>query len=116
MPSTQTLFARKLRRNPTDAERLLWNRLRRQQLSGHKFRRQVPIGPYIVDFLCVERSLVVEIDGAQHADTRTAYDRVRDDYLERRGFRILRFWNREVSQQLDIVIESIWSDLAASCR
>ncbi|TWS96183.1 endonuclease domain-containing protein [Reyranella sp. CPCC 100927] len=111
MPSPQTLLARNLRRHSTDAERHLWKRLRRRQLSGYRFRRQVPIGTYVADFACLERSLVVELDGSQHADREVAHDRTRDDYLERRGFRVLRFWNNDVSHRLDDVIEIIWSEL-----
>ncbi len=86
--------ARSLRRNATDAERLLWRHLRKRQLSGYRFRRQQPVGPYIVDFLCFERRLIVEVDGGQHAESR--YDSERTEWLESKGFRVLRFWNTEV--------------------
>ena len=111
MPSTPVHFARDLRRNATDAERRLWTRLRRRQLAGHKFRRQVPIGSYIADFVCLERSLIIELDGSHHAEREAAHDRARDDKLERRGSRVLRFWNHDVSHRLDDVIEIIWSEL-----
>ena len=111
MPSNSILFARQLRRNATDVERMLWARLRRRQLDGHKFRRQAPIGPYTVDFVCLERSLVIELDGSQHADSDVGHDRVRDDYLERRGFQVLRFWNEDISRRLDDVMQMIWLHL-----
>lgn len=111
MVAPATHFARHLRRNATDAERLLWSRLRRRQLSGYKFRRQVPIGPYTVDFVCLERSLVIELDGSQHADRRVGHDRARDDDIERRGFSVLRFWNDEIVGGLDDVVSAIWSHL-----
>ncbi|HJQ57799.1 MAG TPA: endonuclease domain-containing protein [Vineibacter sp.] len=114
MPSASTLFARQLRRDSTEAERVLWSRLRRRQLGGHKFRRQVPIGPYVVDFLCLEPSLVIEVDGSQHADRDVAHDRVRDDEIERRGFRVLRFWNDDINHRMDEVMEAIWSGLSVS--
>jgi len=114
MPSPQTLLARNLRRRSTDAERHLWTRLRRRQLGGYRFRRQVPIGTYVADFACLERSLVIELDGSQHAAREVAHDRARDDDLERRGFRVLRFWNNDVSRRLDDVIDTIWSELEPS--
>ncbi|MDR3499005.1 MAG: endonuclease domain-containing protein [Parvibaculum sp.] len=86
--------ARSLRRNQTDAERRLWSRLRNRGLSGFKFKRQIPIGPYIVDFLCEEAMLVVELDGGQH-DERADRDALRTRYLEAQGYRVIRFWNNE---------------------
>jgi very-short-patch-repair endonuclease len=93
--------ARQLRRDQTDAERLLWQRLRSRQLSGFKFRRQVPMGPYIVDFLCREVRLVVEVDGGQHNEER---DAERTAMLERAGLRVVRFWNNEVLENLEGVL------------
>jgi very-short-patch-repair endonuclease len=90
----KTEFARALRRNMTDAERLLWSRLRAKQLSGHRFRRQHPIGPYIVDFVCLESRLIVEVDGGQHNGPQVDVDR--DTGLKSAGFRVLRFWNNDV--------------------
>jgi very-short-patch-repair endonuclease len=87
--------ARELRRNPTDAERKLWSALRRRALDGHRFRRQHPLGPYIVDFVCLERKLAIELDGGQHA-TREEYDRARTARIEADGFTVLRFWNDDV--------------------
>jgi very-short-patch-repair endonuclease len=98
--------ARQLRTESTDAERRLWYHLRSRRLLGLKFRRQHPMGRYIADFVCLEKRLVVEIDGGQHADSK-AYDRRRDAWLEGAGFRVLRFWNHEVMSQLPAVLERI---------
>ena len=104
--------ARELRKNLTDAERKLWKYLRRKQIEGHRFRRQVPIGPYYVDFLCLERRLVIEVDGGQHAD-RQAEDAKRTAWLESQGFRVLRCWNNEVLQNFEGVVEAILLALRA---
>jgi len=87
--------ARELRRTDTRAEARLWNALRAERLGGWKWKRQVPFGPYFLDFLCRDAALVVEIDGGQHAD-QVAYDARRTAFLERWGLRVLRFWNSEV--------------------
>ena len=84
-----------LRNAPTDAESKLWQRLRHRQLDGCKFRRQHPFGDFILDFVCLERKVVVELDGSQHANA-TNYDNVRSRFLESAGFIVLRFWNNEV--------------------
>lgn len=107
--------ARHLRRAQTDAERLLWARLRARQLSGAKFRRQRPIGPYLADFCCYEAALIVEVDGGQHAD-HLAADHVRTQYLQSCGFRVLRFWNTEVLNHLDAVLEAIATALRSAPR
>ena len=86
-------FARVLRKNPTDAERRLWRHLRRKGLNGLRFRRQAPIGPYIVDFYCEARSLVIEVDGGQHG---ASADAARDAWLVSHGYRVLRFWNNDL--------------------
>lgn len=91
--------ARELRRGMTLAERTLWRVLKDRQLGGFRFRRQHPVGPYIVDFVCLEAGLVIEVDGGQHMDAAT--DRVRDAFLQREGFHVLRFWNNEVMANLD---------------
>jgi very-short-patch-repair endonuclease len=88
---------RKLRNAPTDAEHRLWQYLRNRQLEGCKFRRQHPFGNYILDLACLERKVVIELDGGQHADN-TQYDNARTGCLERCGYRVLRFWNNEVSK------------------
>ena len=103
-------FTRELRKNATDAERLLWSRLRRRQLSGFKFRRQHSVGPYICDFACVDARVVVELDGSQHVD-QSGYDERRDSFLRSRGFRVLRFWNNDVLSQTDVVVETIYEAL-----
>ena len=82
--------ARELRKNLTDAERMLWAALRLRQIEGYKFRRQRPIGPYIVDFVCLEKSLVIEVDGGQH-EGQLVHDTSRDAWLESQGYRVLRF-------------------------
>src|SRR5258708_9960298 len=97
--------ARQLRGNPTDAETKLWSRLRRKQLNGHRFRSQVPIDNYVADFACFESRLVIEVDGGQHAESTT--DVIGTAFLEREGFRVLRFWNNEVLQNTDGVIDVI---------
>jgi very-short-patch-repair endonuclease len=91
----------------TDAERKLWSRLRGQQVADHHFRRQVPRGRYILDFVCLAARLVVEVDGGQHMDEMRA-DLRRTDWLRSRGFEVLRFWNREVLLETDGVVEVIY--------
>jgi len=98
--------AQALRRDQTPAEQHLWARLRRKQLYGLKFRRQHPMGRYIVDFCCISSKLIVEIDGDSHADQR-AYDRERTTWLEKQGYTVIRFTNSEVAHQLDAVLEAI---------
>ena len=105
-----TTRARELRSNPTDAERVLWRHLRLRQIGGYKFRRQRPIGPYIVDFVCLEKKLVVEVDGGQHSKQKASDDR-RDSWLRSEGLTILRFWDHEVLTQLDEVKQVIWDEL-----
>jgi very-short-patch-repair endonuclease len=100
--------ARELRNNPTDAERTLWGQLRLWQLDGYKFRRQQPLGRYIVDFVCLEKRVVVEVDGGQHGDQ---VDAERDNWLRDEGFVVLRFWNNEVLQNMDAVREVILRNL-----
>jgi very-short-patch-repair endonuclease len=89
----------------TDAEQLLWYRLRRRQVGNHRFRRQVPLGPYIVDFCCVESRIVVEVDGNQHMESR--HDSRRDAWLASEGYRVLRFWNHDVLARTDAVLAQI---------
>ena len=101
---------RNMRQNPTDFERLLWNRLRRRQLGGFKFRRQHQVGLYICDFVCVAAKVVIELDGGQHADQR-AYDARRDYFLKSAGFCVLRFWNGDVMNGTEEVLETIFAAL-----
>ena len=102
--------ARGLRGNLTDAEQVLWNALRNRQISGKRFRRQVPIGPYIVDFVCFENKLVIEVDGGQHAQNEH-YDANRTAWLEAEGFKVIRFWNNQVLVEKEAVKESIFEAL-----
>ena len=97
-------FARRLRIDSTEVERLLWQRLRNRQLGGNKFRRQVTIGPFIVDFACIDACLIVEIDGGQHSEER---DAARTAFLQSKGYRVIRFWNNEVLENIDGVLQSI---------
>ena len=97
---------RRLRNAPTQAEHLLWQRLRGRQIEGCKFRRQHPPDDFILDFVCLERRVVVELDGSQHADA-SDYDTARTRKLDKDGFELLRFWNNEVFQNLDGVLEAI---------
>jgi very-short-patch-repair endonuclease len=103
--ANQRSRARVMRGAPTDAELRLWRLLRDGRLNGIKFRRQVPVGPYIVDFLCVGAKLIVEADGSQHAESHR--DTVRDAYLASQGWRVLRFWNNEVLRNREGVLETI---------
>ncbi|MEA3428382.1 MAG: DUF559 domain-containing protein [Thermodesulfobacteriota bacterium] len=103
-------LAKKLRKNMTDAERLLWRRLRNRELGGYKFRRQRPVGPYIVDFICLEKRIVIEVDGGQHAG-QAELDAKRSGYLKEKGYRVLRFWNNEVLKETESVLTVILSSL-----
>ena len=98
-------FAKSLRKNMTDAEQLLWRRLRAYRLGGQKFRRQHPIGPYIVDFVHLGAKLVIEADGSQHAESVS--DRERDAWLVARGYRVMRFWNDQILREPEAVLEHI---------
>ena len=100
-------LARKLRKEATDAERLLWQHLRNRKLAGYKFRRQEVIGSYIVDFLCQETGLIVEVDGSQHIDD-IEYDNKRTEYLESLGYSVIRFWNHEILTETEAVLEMIY--------
>src|SRR5437762_6827384 len=101
--------ARAFRRNPSATERLLWTRLRQRRLQGLRFRRQTPIGPYILDFVCLRHRLVIEADGPFHDPER---DAIRDAWLSDQGFRVLRFSNREISAEPYVVAERIEAALA----
>ena len=102
------VYAKDLRSGSTDAERILWSWIRAKRLEGLKFRRQHPMGRYIVDFACLERKIVIELDGGQHAELeRKEYDRERDNWLKKEGYRILRFWDNEVLTNINGVLEVI---------
>ena len=98
--------ARELRKNMTEAEKRLWYLMRRHNLEGKLFRRQVPIDDYIVDFACLSANLVIEVDGGQH-NSQVARDEARTRYLERRGFRVIRFWNNDVLGNTEGVLQMI---------
>jgi very-short-patch-repair endonuclease len=101
-------FARSLRTTATDAERILWSALRTRQLGNLRFRRQHPIGPYIVDFFCPSAKLIVELDGSQHGtDEAVCHDDDRTRFLQARGYHVLRFWNIEVMKNRDSVLAAI---------
>jgi len=99
-------FARELRNHATDVEHLLWQRLRNNQIEGTKFRRQQPIETYIVDFIAFDKKIIIELDGGQHAEN-VDYDNQRDTCLRSNGFTVLRFWNNEVLENIDGVLEVI---------
>jgi very-short-patch-repair endonuclease len=98
-----------LRKSPTDAEKIMWQAMRNRQVAGLKFRRQYPVDHYIPDFVCFDPKVIIEIDGGQHADSRT--DKRRDEYLISQGFRIFRFWNNDVLANLEGVLEFIGAEL-----
>lgn len=106
MTSRLTERAKQLRKNQTEAERILWNRLRLRQIAGIKFRRQQPIESYIVDFMSFEKRLIIEMDGGQHREEQKR-DHERDRILKENGFRIVRFWNNEIFENLEGVLEVI---------
>jgi len=98
--------AKQLRTEQTEAELKLWYHLRAHRFEALKFRRQRPMGPYIVDFVCIDCSLVIEVDGGQHSE-QAHYDQVRDQFLKSQGLRVTRFWNTQVLQELPAVLEQI---------
>lgn len=100
--------AKNLRKNQTPQEILLWSRLRAKRFNGLKFKRQFPVGHYIVDFVCYEKKLIIELDGYQHKEVnRKYYDNERTKFLESEGFRVLRFWNNEINSNLFGVLSEI---------
>ena len=104
--NSQYSFAKELRNNSTDTERLLWRYLRNRQMEGVKFRRQQPIETYIVDFVSFDKRIVIELDGGQHAENEE-YDTQRDGCLKANGFVVLRFWNNEAIENIEGVLEVI---------
>ncbi len=104
--------ARELRRNLTEAERKLWGRLRLRQIEGLKFRRQHPLGHYVVDFICLEKRMIIELDGGQHLE-QVEYDSRRTQWLEAQGFCLLRFWNHDVLTDIESVLLAIVDALAS---
>ncbi|QLF70247.1 endonuclease domain-containing protein [Peteryoungia desertarenae] len=112
VPERHRRFARVMRADATGAENRLWQELRAKQLGGFKFKRQVPLDGYILDFVCFEARLIVEVDGHQHVDS--AHDARRDAWFRSAGFRVLRVWNAEVEENLDGVCNTILSELRNS--
>ena len=107
--SNKTDFARSLRQKQTDAEILLWAKLREIRLSGIKFWRQHSIGEYVVDFICIQSNLIVEVDGSQHSEEKNqVYDSKRTVWLEQQGFRVLRFWDNDVLNNIEGVAGQIF--------
>ena len=103
MSNNLTLLAKDLRKNSTEAEKLVWKHLRAKQFNDLKFRRQQPIGRYIVDFVCFSKRIVIELDGGHHLVEKDK-DNERDRWLESQGFRVLRFWNNEVFKNIEGVL------------
>ena len=101
-----TMRAQELRNNATDVERRLWQHLSRRQLGGFKFSRQMPVGPFICDFMCRERKLVVELDGGQHGE-KIEEDASRTRFIEAEGFRVIRFWNNDVLSNVEGVLQTV---------
>lgn len=112
VPDRYRLYAKAMRSDSTKAENMLWQAVRNRQIEGFKFRRQVPAGGYILDFVCFEAHLIIEVDGGQHAESQS--DAVRDAFFRSQGFRILRFWNDEVERGLDGVVIRIAHELRNS--
>ncbi|WP_375158653.1 endonuclease domain-containing protein [Bradyrhizobium sp. RDT46] len=113
--SIRRAAARKLRANTTPHERMLWRALKDLPMDGSHFRRQAPIGPYVVDFFCPAKRLIIELDGGHHdEDATAAHDRERQRWLENEGYRIIRFWNSELSNDLTAVMERIYVELYGS--
>ena len=106
LPTATLESSRRLRKEMTDAERRLWQHLRGGQLDGFKFRRQHPVPPYIADFCCVEKKLIVELDGSQH---NAEADATRTLALQAQGWRVIRFWDNDVLLATEAVVEAIWS-------
>jgi adenine-specific DNA-methyltransferase len=104
--------ARSLRKRMTDVEQRMWTTLRSRRFNGFKFRRQVPLGRYVVDFVCFDRQLILELDGGQHGEPETQkYDAERTAWLESEGFRVIRFWNHEILEDRQAVEDLIWRRL-----
>jgi very-short-patch-repair endonuclease len=104
-------LAKVLRKSQTDAEKIVWQKLRSKQLNGWKFKRQQPLGRYIVDFVCFDKKLIIEIDGGHHATQRDA-DRQRELWLQSEGFEVVRFWNNDIFENIDGVLETIMKKLS----
>ena len=110
MSKTPREFARSLRKNQTEAETKLWDELRSRRCGGFKFRRQYIIDNYVVDFACVAAKLVVEVDGPTH-EGREKYDALRTKHISKRGYRVIRFSNADIYDELDAVVEAIFHEI-----
>ena len=110
IPDDLKAYAREMRANMPDAEQLLWYLIRNRRIAGAKFRRQHPIGRYILDFYCSEKQIAIELDGGQHSE-QLEYDRQRDAYLKEKGIRVLRFWNHQMLLETESVLEVIFSEV-----
>ncbi|MBI5006184.1 MAG: endonuclease domain-containing protein [Nitrosomonadales bacterium] len=107
LPEDIRAYAREMRSKMTDAEALLWKLLRNRRIADAKFRRQHPVGRYILDFYCDEKRLGVELDGGQHGEA-TGYDEIRDAWLQSQGIKVLRFWNNQMLAETEAVMEAIY--------
>jgi very-short-patch-repair endonuclease len=111
IPGRRLRYAKAMRHVATDAEKKLWRLLRSRQLEAHKFRRQVPIGNYIVDFVCHEKKIIIEVDGGEHSDN--ARDADRDRWFAEAGYHVLRYWNNDVLKNPNGILEAILAELSA---
>jgi very-short-patch-repair endonuclease len=115
--SNNSKKAKSLRKNMTEEERILWSKIRNKQIGNIKFRRQEPIGNYIVDFVSFEKKLIIEIDGGQHNTSKNIeYDTKRTKYLKEMGFDIIRFWNKDIRNNIEGVITKIVEHISPSPR
>ena len=110
MKNANINHVRVLRQNTTDAEKHSWYFLRAKRLNGYKFRRQHLIQPYIVDFICLSKKIIIECDGSQHLDQQS-YDKKRDEFISSKGYKIIRFWNNHILKETPIVLDMILSEL-----
>ncbi|WKA29599.1 endonuclease domain-containing protein [Bradyrhizobium roseum] len=111
-PAIRRAVAKKLRANTTPHERILWRALKELPIEGTHFRRQAPIGPYVVDFFCPAKRLIVELDGGHHNEDATAQrDNERQAWLEKEGYRVIRFWNSDVTGDLNAVMERVYAEV-----
>ena len=113
LPEDLRTWAREMRGSMTDAEALLWRLLRNRRIAGAKFRRQHPLGRYILDYYCLEKKLCIELDGGQHGEA-TGYDKRRDDWLHDQGISVLRFWNNQMLAETEAVIEVIYQAIMST--
>jgi very-short-patch-repair endonuclease len=113
MAASRRGHAKRMRREPTEAEKLFWWEIRDRRLDGHKFKRQFLVGSYIADFVCLESKLIIELDGGQHSET-TDYDLKRSAVLQAHGFRVMRVWNADIFTNMEGVIDAVLAELGRS--